>query len=546
MAPPAMVILAASVLGVVVVGGSTEAEEAVALCGHGTFNRTTFQCHCDEGWKVAGPTDTINFFKGRCTQFRCASSSQCEDRLGIVGASCPVLGWDCYCGWEGAFGGEGNSMGLSAGYQTWGNRSAACQGPLYTLSFSISDYLRVALENFWMVVLLAAAVMLPFGQTHVRCRCYDPGMFRLLAAISGCRATCDGRCTIERCSPWMIYYDLAWSIYVLDVGIWVYAFLVVAWLTFLVIWGVILWIAIVLAGLAAVVMAMCSDSGGGGGGGSAESGCCNCASCECPSCCQCCDCCQGCAGAGTSSGDPGLLFYAGGPFPGDSECRCDCCSGLGKCFLCLPLAKLFLHFPRRPANMWGGIVGYCFLGTHPMSRVVYLGGSRVVDLFGFRGERDLHDQGDWRRRFAAFLQAGNQRTSRAAGAPAQQRMPGEQRGRTSPTSSGGPPHSGTFTGASSDRITFIHSRRVGVVDEVFDRERDNCRSSSFEDYEKGECWICCDSKEQETWDLWLQCGHLFCTRCSQEMLQRKLPCPLCRQVSFNVKRGPAKYQGPQP
>jgi len=261
--------------------------------------------------------------------------------------------------------------------------------------------------------------------------------------------------------------------------------------------------------------------------------------------CGCCDYCSN--GAGVPAGDPDLLFYMGGPFPGDTDCTCDCCTGLGKFPLCLPLAKLLLHFPRRPANMWGGFVGYVSLGTHPKSREVYSGGSRVVDFFGFRGERDLHGEGDWRRRFAAYLQAGSaQAGGHQAPAPAQQHMPQAQTYMDAPSarsqgSSFGSSRSRTFTPGS---LSSSAGRRVGRVEEPFDRVLDNCRNSSYEDYENGDCWICCDSKAQPTWDLWLQCGHLFCTRCSEEMLKRKLPCPLCRQVSYNVKRGPAKYHAP--
>merc|ERR1712137_9984 len=72
---------------------------------------------------------------------------------------------------------------------------------------------------------------------------------------------------------------------------------------------------------------------------------------------------------------------------------------------------------------------------------------------------------------------------------------------------------------------------------------DNCVEQSLSDYENRFCWICM-SAGCESWDLWLLCGHLFCSQCSEEMIVRKMPCPLCRKVSPTVKRAPVKYQKP--
>lgn len=510
------------------------------LCVHGAYNRTTGACVCDDGWRPAGPTDTLNYLKGVCTQFACSSSRQCRERLGLPGASCPVQGWDCYCGWAFAFRGTGSAeLGLSAGYQTWGPESAACQGPIFTLQFSISWGVFWVLQNFWKVVLLASFLLLPFGQTKVRCQCYDPGMFRLALALlrRGRDPGCNGQCTV-RGRFHMIYYDLAWFLYALDVGIWLYAFLLVTWISFLVFWGIFIWLMV----LVLLLMTLCSSlvcAGGGDSGsggcecfqGGADGGCQNgCLFCE--------NCCQGYMGAGGLGEDPTFDFYSGGPMPGGGERRC--CACLNWCCLCLPLAKLLLQFPRRPSNMWGGLCGYLFLGTHPRSRVPYSGGSRLVDFLGFRGESDLHDRQDWRRRFANFLQAGTDGARRQplpGQAPGQQEMPADGNGWVPAQGWGSRPSASESEGQ-------IAGRHIVKTGQPFDRERDNCRNTSFEDYQKEECWICCDSKDQREWDLWLQCGHLFCSRCSTEMLRRKLPCPLCRQVSWSVKRGPPPYCPP--
>merc|ERR1712187_598125 len=64
---------------------------------------------------------------------------------------------------------------------------------------------------------------------------------------------------------------------------------------------------------------------------------------------------------------------------------------------------------------------------------------------------------------------------------------------------------------------------------------DNLISSSIEDYQNNVCAIC--HHDNEKWDLWSSCHHLFCQDCSSEMLSRGMPCPLCRASSATILRG---------
>lgn len=57
---------------------------------------------------------------------------------------------------------------------------------------------------------------------------------------------------------------------------------------------------------------------------------------------------------------------------------------------------------------------------------------------------------------------------------------------------------------------------------------------NFDDYNANLCWICQDSANN--WDLWFSCHHAFCEKCSNEMLRRRMPCPLCRVRSSRVIR----------
>jgi len=168
-----------------------------------------------------------------------------------------------------------------------------------------------------------------------------------------------------------------------------------------------------------------------------------------------------------------------------------------------------------PENAWGGLVGF-LMGTHHFSSQcwVYRGGNCFVELMGmsWRRRTDLHSDVQWRNRVYDFLvgDAGERASSPAAEGPVQR---------------------------TTESTTVIGGARVMLVDRSFDLRADRCAQSSFEDYAKNECWICRQSCDE--WDQWLSCHHLFCRSCSSEMLNRRMPCPLCRVASTSVLRGRA-------
>jgi hypothetical protein len=191
--------------------------------------------------------------------------------------------------------------------------------------------------------------------------------------------------------------------------------------------------------------------------------------------------------------------------------------------------------------MWGGFLGRC-LGTHKYSRSPYQGGNRYIDMLSFRTRTDLHDDRDWRARVARYVYRDDEQTPTGAQAPQQLAM-GSVRSQQSQFGSvrSQQPTTAPPTRTNSLREALLPSgRRVVNQEEPFEKQADNCVESSFEDYAKDECWVCCDKGRSGTWDLWVQCGHLFCTDCSDAMMKRRMPCPLCRQVSTVVRRGPKK------
>lgn len=489
------------------------------ICGHGTFDHDTFRCICDENWVTSGPTDPLYWLRGECYQYRCTSDELCSERLGIAGATCPVKDWGCYCGWAYAF------ENLFEGFRSGRPNGAACQGVLVTASLSGSYALWRFLETVWFYVLVLAALVTPFGQTHVRCRCHDPSMFRLATAVFRAvwgSSPCDGRCRPENFSRGMFFNDFAWSVFVIDLGIWFYAFLIILYLMAALVWCILVWLLAIFALLCLLLMVLAGGAGGDAGcecGGGPSCGDCVSMDLACP---QCADCCLAPVGTPNSLD----IFYTGGPMPVGDNC-CSCSFSCNRRGVCWPLAWLFLYFPRHPANFWGGLFGLC-LGTHQLCPR-YQGGSRVVDFFSLRPAGDLHGLEDWRRQVHDLLTPPN-----PDGPPMQQQMQGQP----APAAAAAWPSSRALGGLGT-----AHGVNVIEVADHFKHDRDNLRESSWLDYENRSCWIC-RNVEEPTWDLWLQCGHLFCSRCSEEMLQRRMPCPLCRQVSFCVKRGPASYRAP--
>jgi len=113
--------------------------------------------------------------------------------------------------------------------------------------------------------------------------------------------------------------DFAWSIYVLDVGIWFYLFLAALLVVVMFVWTVVLWTIVILTLIAVLIAGLCM---GGGDVGGCDANCC--AS----------DCCVGgdCGGlflATHSHGTIGEIYWAGfvpNTYNGTAD---DCCAAPG-------------------------------------------------------------------------------------------------------------------------------------------------------------------------------------------------------------------------
>jgi len=487
-------------------------------CKHGEWDANTETCHCYEGWEKSGITDTVNFLEGICDQYKCISDEKCESHLEIKGATCPLAGWNCYCGWEYALKNGGH------GYETLGKGGGACMGGMFTFSVWATEGAEMLLMHTWKVFVVAALLLLPFGRKRVNCDHHMPSMWRSLRDLLG--AECHGEClAVDQYNLTMFKDDLAWSMYVLDLLIWTYAFLIVTWAVTLFVWSVVLWAMVILIFLGMMVaglFAACGESSGA---------CCNGANCTCDGCCG--AGCDGCLLPPTASPHSVDFFYWGGPYPYTDCTGCipmgatdegSCCCGCSLrccCSCCFPIAWMLFVFPRAPENAWGGLLGRAF-GTHSMTAPerLYQGGNCFVEFFGMSWRRgaDLHADLDWRQQVFSFLAGSYDNTTDTEN--------GEIR----------PQPFVQADGQIRNVVALGRRCHAILINRPFDKVRDACVESSFNDYRDNKCWICQDETNNE-FDLWLNCHHIFCSRCSSEMLRRNMPCPLCRVASTSVLRG---------
>lgn len=551
--------------------------ESYSKCRHGVWNTATHKCDCYAGWGSAGITDTIDFLEGVCEQYKCVSDDVCKRELGIDSAICPVRGWNCYCGWEWSY--YNHLHGYETQVKNDGEGGAECMGFMYTFSIFYSESLKETLTVAWVPFLAVAFLLLPVGKKRSICDHHRPTLWNTLRYCTSCTIECNGACV----SPGEYNVDcfkddIAWSLYVLDLGVWFYLFMVAVLCVVLTIWSVVLWAIVFLVLVAMMLMGLCaicaSCAEGGGGGGD----------CNCGDCCGCCGDGAGNTAAGASGGEAGGeccgmnccmpsspggssadALYWGGSYPYDPYWgyggyghvdvpstqggNGGCCNSFWKA-ICFPIAWLLFVFPAMPENAWGGLLGRC-MGTHHFTAEteMYTGDNRFIEFLrmGWRRNADLHSNDSWRRQVFDFLVASPEDGHADPRAGHQIEMTDRSSTRRMQQSRFGTNlafEPGAYHAVHQDLSVVrigAHSRAL-LTDQPFELERDRCYQSSFDDYKENKCWIC--QSENDQWDLWISCRHLFCSTCSTQMLERRMPCPLCRVASSTVKRG-LKWQGEQ-
>ena len=461
-------------------------------CQHGNFSIESGECRCNIGWKTAGITDTVNWFKGTCNQYQCKSNLRCAELLPhIPNPTCPIKGWNCDCGFR---------------YLGYSDEKAGCMSFMYWLSIkSFRLYRYLCLKVIWKIFLILGVVSLPFGRKRPFCDHHRSWMAVLKRQL-GYDTSCDGSCIRKK--RWCIRDDLALSLYWMKSCIWWYLFLTILLGIFGFLWSFVLWLMVLVTllviGIIICVAAVC------GGGGDSNGGA------ECLDCLNCSDC--NCCNCSYSSNGNNTNVYILGPYPDyyngyyyggcDSCNRCNSCNCGCRCCLFEPLYALSRWYPYFPENLHGGVVGYC-MQTH-ITNNRYIGGSRIVDFMSLNWRRhyDLRDHDNWRGQVVSIINPG-------------------------------------YSSLEANKMTRDYNMSFSnhIRDNILEGEREDRNGLSIIRYpyrvpsskrvinrdhvEENECWICNDVPGK--WQLW-SCGHIICEDCGDQWLEREGTCVLCRMA----------------
>ena len=515
-------------------------------CQHGVFLNTTDKCQCNENWETAGITDTIDWFKGTCSQFQCKSTQQCVSLLAEIDTpTCPIHGWNCDCGFS--------HLGHS-------NENAGCMS--FTYLFSIRAFLLykyLCINVFWKICLILFTISLPFGRRRPHCDHHRSWMAALKRTV-GIANTCQGECVYK--VRWCLRDDLALSLYWLKSTIWWYGLATSIILMLGYSWSLILWVAVLLMMIGVGCMMLCAACAGGGNGGGGDcSDCSDCGVCCCDDCC----CLQTHGTMGGNSYTTNII-YIGGPYPGNSGCF-DCCYGNSSyystrhsttrhsttrhsthntpstnlidrsnandntnrnnknccCWCFRPLYYLWKMYPIFPENLQGGVIGY-LMGTH-ITNSTYRGRNRFIDFMSLRQFRrnDLRNNMEWQETVSKHLQ--NYSPPPTPLVPEMVSLSNLYLTKNNVKSS----QSDNLMTPTTRQITnikgvYINNYNYSIlnIDHIVNKIH----------LEENECWIC--NEEPIKWHIWKSCNHAFCENCSTQMLERKMTCPLCRNAPIGI------------
>ena len=508
-------------------------------CRHGSWNVDTDTCECDPHYKEAGITNTIQWLEGKCSQYQCESSALCQELTNYPDASCPVKGWNCYCG-------------LNPSHVGRNFKNATCMSGVYAYSFwTLHTYLYL-IKHIWIPFLGLAFISIPFGTRRVRCDHQSRYYKWYFKQFSTRREVCHGECIYQ--NKLRLRDEFSLSLYWIHSFVWWGLFLTTIEIINFTLWSLILWI-IILVGLIMLVcmaiMGKCEDSCG-----------------DQPDCCVCCDgngdcCVSSTVQNGNNTYNTYNIVLIGGPTPDPCCLGCECCSGecccCSPCVLCCNILRAFIKtYPSLPHNLHGGIVGYC-LGTHHR-RNTYLGGSACIDFLSlaWMHRTDLRNNEEWGKHVRAaiheqssFSSAEQDDYTCILDTPISYTMDrGRPRSRsnslsdsiTNPLDPLSEYDSIELSDSDPIQASFSRIGNVNIRTEHVEWDpKIEGRLFNEDDYINKQCWICMDAEDsripgKDSWDVWWNCKHAFCTSCSEEMLRKGWPCPLCRKHTTLVKR----------
>ena len=464
-------------------------------CKHGNFSRVQDKCICDEGWKRASFSNTLEWFKDVCTQYKCKSDQECRRLLpNVDNPTCPVKGWDCYCY---------NKLWYE-------NNDAKCMGFMYWLSVSaVKIYLYLSIKVYPYIFATLIIISIPFGTRRYRCDHYRSWWCNFKRKL-GIQIICHGECTRKK----RFYFrdDFALSIYNFKLFIWWYTFTTCLVIIFAFVWSIALWMLVllllVIIGIV-LCLGLCASTGEGG---------LICFDCQTTDCICSCD---------NSSNDDNnsvmtineQYLSTNGPLP-ESEYSICCIACLKKYSICKPIVYLINSYPNFPDNLQGGIVGY-LSGTHILnSKNINKIPGYILSLKWIKKNRDLRHDKSWQQSVSAFM---NDQYNSISTVPTLKNIK-----RTSITSDL----------INKESVIISTYKHITVHTHENPITLNGVCATNRECIQDDECWICCNFPVK--WHKW-DCNHVYCQTCSYTMINKDIPCPLCRKVTLQVHSYPLEH-----
>jgi hypothetical protein len=186
-------------------------------CNHGIWDINKKKCICYKNWRNYNIFDIISkeiYNDTKCEQFNCVSDNQCKKLLYNNEAKCIIKHQDCYCGLKYA---------LKNKWMGYKNNNASCMSLLYIINFKLIFIIEYILLYGWYYTLCLSTIFIIFGQIRIRCPHNNKSIFNLL--YYRIKDPCQCIYNKKKCNITDICDNFAWSIYIIELSIWLHMFI---------------------------------------------------------------------------------------------------------------------------------------------------------------------------------------------------------------------------------------------------------------------------------------------------------------------------------
>lgn len=309
-------------------------------CNNGVFLNISDMCICKKNWRDKSYLETLPWGDNACTEFICDNTTQCRDILpNITNPSCPIKNWGCDCGFKNA---------------DYHNERGKCIGFFKVLSIRIFHIYLLLVKQLFNYGLIVSLLSIPFGKRSPYCKHYKKVNNCLRRYIE-----CDGSCITSH--NFSILNDLAFSLYVIKLTLWLYVIISVVLILLSFLWSIISWIIILLNYSIIYIFIKYYLK--------------------------------------TRHNNDHQLINVNGKIYYEIKTRPP---WNYKYPIIWPIYILYNTFPLFPENLHGGIFGI-IIGTHIWVDS-YRGNNKIIDILGFtKFRRDYHSSNEWNDQISHIL-----------------------------------------------------------------------------------------------------------------------------------------------